>query len=280
MAEDEVKKNAETEAKEAKAETAVKDGKKKTKRSWRKILLQTMIVLAAIIAILLVVRDLAVKHAVEQLGSFIVGTEVKLGYFHSSPLGNVHIRKLTVANPAGYNHPFAFELGEVKVDLNLLSLFTDKIEVRQIYVSGVNVDYELKLGRSNLGEIQKNLERFAPKDEESPDARNEEPTKKDEEAQKQAVIRKFQTTDCSLSFSNATLGTTMKMPLPGLDLENLGDGKPIGETVNDLFGLIMTSITKAVTSVGGFIGDAATSAGEAISNSAKSVGNSIKEIFK
>ena len=264
MAEEEVKKN--TEAQEpAPAEKAAP----KTKKSWKKKLVGILITVGIVIGALIVVGDLIVKHAVEQAGSFVVGTRVKLGHFHSSLLGKVHIRELTVANPEGYNHPFAFELGEVKVDLNVMSLFTDKIEVRHIYVSGVNVDYELKLGRSNLGEIQKNLERFAPKDKESPDSKNESPDKDDEKAQKQAVIRLLQTTNCSLSFSNATLGTTLKMPLPGLNLENLGDGKPIGETVNDLFGLIMTSITKAVSGVGGAIGDAAASAG-----------NAIKDLFK
>lgn len=267
MAEEEVKKDANVRDSEpAKDEAAPKT---KAKKSWKKRILKILAVVGIVIVALLIVRDLLVKQAVEHAGSFIVGTQVKLKSFHSSLLGKVHIKELTVANPEGYNHPFAFELGEVEVDLNVASLFTDKIEVRKIYVSGVNVDYELKLGRSNLGEIQKNLERFAPKDDDSPDSKNENPDKDDEKAQKQAVIRIFQTTNCSLSFSNSTLGTTLKMPLPGLNLTDLGDGKPIGETVNDLFGLIMASVTKAVSGVGGVITDAASSAG-----------NAIKDLFK
>ena len=275
MADEEIRENADA----PEAEGAEKSTAKVKKPLGRRILRAGAAILI-VLAALLLVRDFIVEHAVEKGGTYIVGTPVKIGRFRSSLLGRVHIKDLTVANPEGYNNPLAFELGEVKVDLNLRSLLTDKIEVRHIYVSGVNVDYELKLGRSNLGDIQKNLERFAPKDEESPDARNENPSKEDEKAQKQAVIRRLQVTDCSLSFSNATLGTTMKLPLAGLDLENVGDGKPIGETVNDLFGLIFTSVSKAVTGVGGFLGDAATSAGNAISDSAKNVGKSIKELIK
>ena len=63
----------------------------------------------------------------------------------------------------------------------------------------------------------------------------------------------------------------MKMPLPGLELENLGDGKPIGETVNDFFGLIFTSINKAVTGAGGVVVDAVSGIGEAIGNTVKKV---------
>ena len=275
MADEEIRENADApKAEEAEKKTA------KVKKPLGRRILRIGVAILIVLAALLLMRDLIVEHAVEKGGTYIVGTPVKIGRFRSSLLGRVHIKDLTVANPEGYNNPLAFELGEVKVDLNLSSLFTDRIEVRHIYVSGVNVDYELKLGRSNLGDIQKNLERFAPKDEESPDARNENPSKEDEKAQKQAVIRRLQVTDCSLSFSNATLGTTMKLPLAGLDLENVGDGKPIGETVNDLFGLIFTSVSKAVTGVGGFLGDAATSAGNAISDSAKNVGKSIKELIK
>lgn len=274
MAEEEVKKTGETSTPETKEQEKIeasptpetKKRKKaaKPRKSLKRKLFNILIVVVVVIGVLIVLRDLVVKHAVEKAGSFLVGTQVKMGYFHSSLLGKVHVKDLTVANPEGYNHPHAFELGEVRVDLNVSSLFTDKIEVRHIYVEGVNVDYELKLGRSNLGEIQSNLERFAPKKDDDDD--DDDKDKDEEKPQKQAVIRLLQTTNCSLSFSNSTLGTTLKMPLPGLNLKDLGDGKPIGETVNDLFGLIMTSITKAVSGVGGVITESAQSAGKAITD--------------
>ena len=143
-------------------------------------------------------------------------------------------------------------------------------------MSGVNVDYELQLGKSNLGEIQRNLERLEPQKDASADAKS----KKDDAEQPQVVIRQLLVENCSLSFSNATLGTTMKLPLPGLDMQDVGDGKPIGETVNDLFGLIFTSITKAVSGVGGVITDAAAGVGGAISDGAKSVTESVKGLVK
>jgi len=271
--------------KDKKNKKAEKD-KKPKKPLWKR-LLRIFIIVFVVLAALVILRDLLIKHAVEKGGTFLVGTPVKVGYFSSSLIGKVHIKNLTVGNPEGYNNPHAFKLGEVRVHLNIPSLFTDKIEVKEVYVEGVNVDYELKFGRSNLGEIQNNLERFQP---EKKDDDKDEP-EEDDAAQKQAVIRLLKVENTSLSFSNSALGTTVALPLPGLNLENLGDGKPIGETVNDLFGLIFTSVRNAVTGIGGFIGDtasatgsaisdAASATGNAISNSAQSVGKSVKKLFE
>lgn len=247
------------------------------RRILKRILVGIGIFLLVVILALLFIRDLIIEHAVEQIGSWAVGTKIEIGYIDTSLFkGKLHLKDLTVDNPQGFHHPHAFELGEIRVALNIKSLFTKKIEVKDIYVSGVNVDYELQLGKSNLGEIQRNLERLEPKKDASADAKS----KKDDAEQPQVVIRQLLVENCSLSFSNATLGTTMKLPLPGLDMQDVGDGKPIGETVNDLFGLIFTSITKAVSGVGGVITDAAAGVGGAISEGAKSVTESVKGLVK
>ena len=245
--------------------------KKKKKKSWKRRLLHILIGVVVVLALLVVFRDLVIKHSVEKAGSLIVGTPIKCGHFSSSLSGKVHIKDLTVGNPEGYHNPYAFKLGEVRVDLNVGTIFSEKVEVRDVYVEGVNVDYELKLGRSNLGEIQKNLERFTPADKDNPDSADEGGT---DNAQ-QAVIRHLKVENTALTFSNATLKTTLKMPLPGLELENLGDGKPIGETLNEFFSLIFTSIKKAVTGAGGAVVDAV---GGAVSGVGEAIGNTVKKI--
>ena len=252
-------------------ETPETPKKAKKKKSWKRRLCGILIGVLVVLVLLVVFRDLVIKHSVEKAGSLIVGTPIVCGHFSSSLTGKVHIKNLTVGNPEGYHNPYAFKLGEVRVDLNVGTLFSEKVEVRDIYVEGVSVDYELKLGRSNLGEIQKNLERFTPAGKDNPDSANEGGS----DSAQQAVIRHLKVENTSLTFSNATLKTTMKMPLPGLELENLGDGKPIGETFNEFFGLIFTSINKAVTGAGGMVVDAVGGAvsgiGDAISNTVKKV---------
>ena len=244
---------------------------KKRKKSWKRRLLNILIGILIVLVLLVIFRDFAIKHSVEKAGSLIVGTPIKCGHFSSSLSGKVHIKDLTVGNPEGYHNPHAFKLGEVRVDLNVGTIFSEKVEVRDVYVEGVSVDYELKLGRSNLGEIQKNLERFTPADKNNPDSADEGGT---DNAQ-QAVIRHLKVENTALTFSNATLKTTLKMPLPGLELENLGDGKPIGETLNEFFSLILTSIKKAVTGAGGAVVDAV---GGAVSGIGDTISNTVKKV--
>ncbi len=244
---------------------------KKRKKSWKRRLGNILLGVLIVLVLLIVFRDLVIKHSVEQAGSFVVGTPIKCGHFSSSLTGKVHIKDLTVGNPEGYHNPYAFKLGEVRVDLNVGTIFSEKIEVRDVYVEGVSVDYELKFGRSNLGEIQKNLERFAPADKDNPDTAHEG----ENDNPQQAVIHHLKIENTALTFSNATLKTTMKMPLPGLELENLGDGKPIGETLNEFFSLIFTSINKAVTGAGGVVVDAV---GDAVSGIGEAIGNTVKKV--
>ena len=272
MAEEEkIEETAVSENTEKTAAPEAPEKPKKKKKSWKRRLLHILIGVFVVLVLLVIFRDFVIKHSVEKAGSLIVGTPIVCGHFSSSLSGKVHIRDLTVGNPEGYHNPHAFKLGEVKVDLDVGTVFSEKIEVRDVYVEGVSIDYELKLGRSNLGEIQKNLERFTPADKDNPDSAHED----DDTNQPQVVIRHLKIENTALTFSNAMLKSTMKMPLPGLELENLGDGKPIGETLNEFFGLIFTSINKAVTGAGGVVVDAVGGAvsgiGDAISNTVKTV---------
>ena len=156
-------------AEETPVETKPRTGR--FRRILKRILIGIGIFLLVVILALLFVRDLIIEHAVEKIGSWAVGTRIEIGYIDTSLFkGKLHLKDLTVDNPQGFHHPHAFELGEIRVVLNIKSLFTNKIEVKDIYVSGVNVDYELQLGKSNLGEIQRNLERLEPKKDASDDA--------------------------------------------------------------------------------------------------------------
>ena len=262
----------------AKPEELKDEKKPRSKRAVAaKIFKVTGIVFAVILALLVLLvifRDFVIRHAVEKVGSFVVGTPVRCGHFSSTFSGKVHIKDLTVGNPEGYHNPYAFQLGEVKVDLDVSTLFAEKIEVREVYVEGVRVDYELKWGRSNLGEIQKNLERFKPADKDNPDSANEGGS----EAQQQVVIRRLKVENTALTFSSSTFKTKMPLPLPGLDLENVGDGKPIGETLCDFFDLIFSSINKAVTGAGGVVVDAVGGAVSGIGDAVSGIGDAVKKV--
>ena len=239
----------------------------------KKVILWIVGVIAVLLALTVIFRDLFIPVAVSNIGSFALGTEVKLKKFSSSLTGKVDIQGLSVANPAGYHNPYAFVLEQVYVDLSIPSLLTDEIVINKILVTGMQIDLEAKLNRTNLGELQKNVERLVPaKEEEAP---KEESAPAEDKPQKQLVIGKLDINNNVISFSNSALHFTAKIPLVPISMTDVGRGQSIGETVNDIFAKILTSVFDACSGAGAAIGNSLKDAGGLIGDSAKDIGKSV-----
>ena len=199
--------------------------------------------------------------------------------FSSSLGGTVEIKGLTVGNPEGYHAPHIFSLRRVFVSLQPLSVLTDKIIVEEVTVEGMRVDFESKLTETNLGVIQENVNKKlaafganskTPDEPDSSDAKEEKP-------QQQLVIRKLEVSDYSASVSAKVLKTSLVLPLVPVSMTNIGEGKPIGETVSGLFGAIGSSISSAVTKSGGAIGGLFKDAGDFLGDAAHNTGSMFKD---
>ena len=242
-----------------------------------------MLLLAALIC-----RDFLIEQGVRRVGTWLVGTPVGLDSFSSSLGGTVEIKGLTVGNPEGYHAPHIFSLRRVFVSLKPLSVLTDKIIVEEVTVEGMRVDFESKITETNLGVIQENVNKklgalgAGKENSDSPDTSTSE-----EKPQKQLVIRKLEVRDYSASVSAKVLKTSLVLPLVPVSMTDVGEGRPIGETVSGLFGAIGSSISSAVTKsggavgaffkeTGGFFGDAAHNTGSAI----KDVGSKLKKVIE
>ena len=123
----------------------------------RRFLLVILIVFLVLLAALLFVRDTLVEFTVEKAGSALLGTQIEVADFSSSLAGRVELTGLTVANPQGYEAPHAIKLEKIIVDIDILSLLTERIRIREITVRGFLLNFEQKLANNNLGEIQDNL---------------------------------------------------------------------------------------------------------------------------
>ena len=265
-------------------ETPAKPSRKKRIWKWVGIVAAVLVVL---LAALLICRDFLIEQGVRRLGTWLVGTPVGIESFSSTFSGTVEIRGLTVGNPEGYHAPHIFSLRRVFVSLQPLSVLTDKIIVEEVTVEGMRVDFESKITETNLGVIQDNVNqklgalganRETPKEPDSSTAKEEKP-------QQQLVIRKLEVRDYSASVSAKVLKTSLVLPLVPVSMTDVGEGRPIGETVSGLFGAIASSISSAVTKsggaigsllkeTGGFFGDAAHNTGTLL----KDAGSKIKEI--
>ena len=289
MSEDKEKEASAVPAEETSSDAAASPAQKpsRKKRIWKRVGIVAGIIGVLLLAAL-ICRDFLIEQGVRRVGTWLVGTPVGLDSFSSSLGGTVEIKGLTVGNPEGYHAPHIFSLRRVFVSLKPLSVLTDKIIVEEVTVEGMRVDFESKITETNLGVIQENVNKklgalgAGKENSDSPDTSTSE-----EKPQKQLVIRKLEVRDYSASVSAKVLKTSLVLPLVPVSMTDVGEGRPIGETVSGLFGAIGSSISSAVTKsggavgaffkeTGGFFGDAAHNTGSAI----KDVGSKLKKVIE
>jgi hypothetical protein len=103
--------------------------------------------------------DRLIADAIEYYGSDATGTSVVVsGVDVSLGEGKASIEGLSVANPEGFEFPYAFTLSSVTVDIDTGSIGGEPIRIELIDVRGPEVFFEVDAdGRDNLRTIQGNL---------------------------------------------------------------------------------------------------------------------------
>jgi uncharacterized protein involved in outer membrane biogenesis len=129
------------------------------------------LILVAVIVLVLIVGGLVflylslnrvIRSAVETYGPQVTKSEVKLGSVNVSPFsGQASLANLVVGNPQGFKTPSAFKLGAMSMSLDVRSLLSDTVAIREIVVRAPEITYELGPGGNNLTALQKNVEAYA-----------------------------------------------------------------------------------------------------------------------
>ena len=267
---------------------------KRKKRLWLRIVGVLFVALGLLAVTMVIARDAIIRNAVVKIGTAVTGTKVEMDSFSSSFGGTVEIGGFRVANPEGYRELYAFKVNKVRVSLSLPSLLSDKIVVKEVFISGTDVNYELKIdGSSNLTDIKKNIDAFAssPKQKEKP---KEAPAegKPEEKAKKQMVVKLVTIEDSRLSISSSLLNTRVPLPVPPLTLTDLGEGKSFGETIDEfamkVLDAIMTAASKSglknvsdsLSEAGKNLGESLKGSGDTLSEAGKNIGDTVKGLFK
>lgn len=102
--------------------------------------------------------DSLIKSGIEVAGSSALGAAVTVDSVSISPLsGAGTIRGLRIANVEGYSREHALRLGEVSVQLDAASLFSDVVEVDSVNIIAPVISYETKIRTDNIRELLNNL---------------------------------------------------------------------------------------------------------------------------
>jgi hypothetical protein len=130
----------------------------------KKILIFMLVLAGVGVSMVYVELGSIVKNAVESRAPAMLGAPVSIGLVTLSPFtGKCIVRGLKVGNPEGFRSASAIEVGEIRVSLDVRSLFgRGRILIRQIDVDAPKITLETGLGGTNLQQLQRNLEAAAP----------------------------------------------------------------------------------------------------------------------
>jgi hypothetical protein len=104
--------------------------------------------------------DSIVKRVIEQTGSELTGTAVRLDSVEIDlRSGGGTLRGLRVANPEGFSSADVFSLGEITVEIDLATLTQDPVVIRTVRIDAPEARLEVDAkGRTNVDVIRKRLE--------------------------------------------------------------------------------------------------------------------------
>jgi uncharacterized protein involved in outer membrane biogenesis len=151
-----------------------------------------------------------VKSGIEQTGSQMTGTAVTVDRVSISPFsGKGEISGFRVANPGDYSKEYAFEVEDFYIELDVYSLFSDEIVIREIVITTPSIWVEQKLPENNIRTILSNLQDVEP----------------GEASDKEIVIERFRLTDGSVDLYTEVGGErSARVEISDIELTELGRG--------------------------------------------------------
>lgn len=192
-----------------------------------------------------------VRTAVEEAGSRSTSVAVTLGEVDinigdaSAAMGN-----LNVANPAGFETDYAFNLGAIKVSIDSDSIGQNPVVVKEVVVTSPKVIYEVGDGLSNIETIQANVDRFI-KDTVGESSGGGETASSGEE--QKVVINNLYIRGAEVSVSAPFLGgEALGTTVPDIHLTDIGKddgGADPAEVASQVIDQLLAGVTGAVGSL-------------------------------
>jgi len=198
-------------------------------------ILALLVVLAVVGAIILVLNlNKVVKSGVEKGGRLVLKVPTSLeGASVRLAGGTVGLDGLTVGSPSGFSADQMLRLAHTHATVDLWSLRSDEIIVKEVVVDGLEITYERADGKSNWSVLMERLQG--------------EPTE-DEKKELPARIRLDR-----LEFKNGTIRVVglpvleeVSIPLPTIELTDLrtADGK--GKTARQVLSQVSAALYRSV----------------------------------
>jgi len=192
-----------------------------------------------------------IKTAVEKYGSEITQAKVRLNEAEvSATSGTGALRGLSVGNPEGFKTASAFQLGEIGLTLDIGTITSDPVVIKEIVVSAPEVTYELGPQGSNIDAIKRSVDAYTKGSGTQKKAESAAESKK--AAGRKVVIENLYIRNGRVNIGSTLSDKTMSAPLPDIHLTNIGKqkgGATPGEVAEKIIGALGQSANTAVASV-------------------------------
>lgn len=240
----------------------------------KKLVIAVVLLLVVVVGGVFFYLDSLVKSGIEVVGSEVLGTQVSVGGVALSPLsGGGSISGLTIANPEGFERDYAFELGEVALQLDVGSLTSDVIEISSIVIDSPRITYETNIRNDNIRTLLRNV----GGGEASPEPAT------DSSPGKELLIREFRMLNPQLDV--VTQIASAPIPLPDIVINDIGAGG--GASAEEVLRMVLSRINRAIVE-GNFpsvealrdrLSDVENDARDAVDGAVQDLGNRLRDIL-
>lgn len=228
-----------------------------------------IIVVVVIMAVSIVAfsLDAIVKAGVEKIGPQVTGVDVTLESVKFSLVrGRCILEGLLVGNPDGFKTPSAIELGKLRVVMKPMSVFSDEIQIEEIYINAPQITFEGSRKGSNISKLMEQLESGGQEERADPEAGGG----------RKVVIDNVIIENARVKLSMTALdGIVAPVSLPRIHLQDIGKesgGASIAEAASEILGALAGSIFDGVAKAGVLLAEGAQVLGDAALDRAGALG--------
>lgn len=200
--------------------------------------------------------DSLVKAVIERYGSEATQTRVTLKSVELKPTsGSGSLSGLVVANPKGFSGPEAISLGDIRVTLDIGSLQSNPIIIKDVQIIQPSISYEYASSGGNLETIQKNVQAYAAKfggGQTEPKAGSASTGgEASKQPERKVIIENLVIRDGKIAASHAALqGRVISASLPTIQLKDIGkgsNGATPAEVAEKVLGTISAQASRVAT---------------------------------
>lgn len=211
-----------------------------------KIIVKTLVWVAVLVVLALLTLPLWVGPVVRTAANAVTpkytGTDFNLGAFGLNYYtGYLHVGDMRLDNPEGYRPVKAATLGSLDVDVDMSTVLSDTIVIRDILVKDVFVSMTSKGGTNNFAAIAAYATKDSPKAGKSAE-KDEEPASSG--TGRKVVVDRIRLEGVSMQYE------MIPIPLPTITLKDIGR-ESNGVEFKDAWFAIWDAVQKSVTTVGG-----------------------------